>query len=884
MTQIEFKKLILSNGLEVIIHQDHSLPIVAVNVWYHVGSKNERVGRTGFAHLFEHMMFEGSKNHNTSHFEPLQKIGASLNGSTNPDATNYWEDVPSNYLELALWLESDRMGFLLDTVDQKRLDIQRDVVKNERRQSYENVPYGKSHLEILPLLFPLPHPYNWPTIGYQEDLEAASISDIHNFFKKFYSPSNASLAIVGDVDLKQTEELVNAYFGDLPSVNKPDLMKRFDSPLNSNVQAKIFDKVQFPRVYITWPSAPIFTSEEASLEILSNILGSGRSSILHRDLVYDKKISSSVSCWNYGQEIASEFGIQSTIAQGSDIQKNIDEIQKQLEYIAAGGLNEKELIRVKNLMETEFFTDLQNFGGFNGRADLLNYFNVMTGDPGLINSDLHRYINVTLADVKKMSEYLLDSPRVELSVLNEKEFKHSKSTVIDRTMMPKSKKIKKFIPQTPQLNKLKSEIELFSVKRKFSEIVSIATIIKDGSNSEGDGIFGLSNLVGKMLSEGTLSRSSKEISNQIEFLGAGLNIDIGREHITISTEVAKSRWADVFEILSDIVMNPKFSNSELVRIKDLELTKIKRAEENPSFVASSIVRRILFKGFEGLANPIFGDKSNLETISTEHLRSRYQEILYSNNVSLLFVGDVYPDEIDNKCEWNLQDSSDSLNDSVVSYEDLDLNKTKIFLIDKPDAPQSVIRIGIPTISRNHEDFFSLTLVNFILGGQFISRLNMNLRDDKGYTYGYSSNIDWSFSAPSLMHIGGAVETKVTSQAIFETLKEVDDIKNNRLISEKEFFDAKQSINKGFSSGFATNEQILQKLHNISLFGLQEDYYVNFLDQFNSLSLEDIHKSASKYINSSNAPIVIVGDVKKIKKDLQAIGYDIEHLDNQGNFL
>ena len=783
MTQVEFKKLILSNGLEVIIHQDHSLPIVAVNVWYHVGSKNERVGRTGFAHLFEHMMFEGSKNHNSSHFEPLQKIGASLNGSTNSDATNYWEDVPSNGLDLALWLESDRMGFLLDTVDQKRLDIQRDVVKNERRQSYENVPYGKSHLEILPLLFPLPHPYNWPTIGYQEDLEAASISDIHDFFKKFYSPSNASLAIVGDVDLKQTEELVNVYFGDLPSVNKPDLMKRFDSPLNSNIQAEIFDKVQFPRVYITWPAAPIFTQEEASLEILSNILGSGRSSILHRDLVYDKKISSSISCWNYGQEIASEFGIQSTISSGSNIQENINEIQKKLEFIASGGLNEKDLIRVKNLMETEFFTDLQNFGGFNGRADQLNYFNVMAGDPSCINSDFNRYINVTLEDVKKVAEDLLNSPRVELSVLNEKEFKSSKSTSIDRTQMPKSEGIKKFIPEIPQLKKLESEVGLLLAKRKFSEIVSIATVIKDGSNSETGGVFGLSNLIGKMLSEGTVSRSSKEISDQIEFLGAGLNVNVGREHITISTEVAKPRWGDVFDIMSDIVMNPKFSDDELVRIKDLELTKIRRAEENPSFVASRIVRGILFKDFEGLANPIFGDKSTLETISTEHLRSRYQEILYPQNISLLFVGDIDGDQIDSKCKWNLQEPPRSSSHMDLSYEDLDLNKTKIFLIDKPDAPQSVIRIGIPTISRNHEDFFSLTLVNFILGGQFISRLNMNLRDDKGYTYGYSSNIDWSFLAPSLIYIGGAVETKVTSQAIFETLKEIDDIKNNRLISE-----------------------------------------------------------------------------------------------------
>ena len=879
LVKIEFKKIILSNGLEVIIHQDHSLPIVAVNIWYHVGSKNERVGRTGFAHLFEHMMFEGSKNHNSSHFEPLQKVGASLNGSTNSDATNYWEDLPANYLELALWLESDRMGFLLDTVDQKRLDIQTDVVKNERRQNYENVPYGKSHLEILPLLFPLPHPYNWPTIGYQDDLEAASISDIHEFFKKFYSPSNASLAIVGDIDLKETEELVNNYFGDLPSVNKPDLMKRFDSPLNSDVQTTIYDKVQFPRVYLNWPTPPLFSCEEPTFEILSNILGNGKSSILHRNLVYDKKISSSASCWHYGQEIAGEFGISSTIASGSDIEENVNEIHRALELIASGGLTEKELLRVKNLIETEHFTDIQNFGGFNGRADQLNYFNVMSGDPSRINSDLQRYLNVTLTDVEKIARDLLNNSKVELSVLPDREFNYSIVSNIDRTLMPGASTIKKFIPKAPKIIKLKSEIELIASERKFSEIVSMAILIKDGSNSEKSGPFGVSNLVGRMLSEGTMSRSSKDISEQIEFLGAGLNVSVGREHITLSTEVAKNRWFDVFEILSDIVMNPKFSKHELRRIKDLELIKMKRSEENPNFVASRVVREILFKDFEGLSKPIFGDKSYIEDITPEILSSRYSEIISHENLSLLFVGNISSDEINTKSQLNLNSfSSFPKSDKIVNYQDLDLSATKIYLIDKPDAPQSVIRIGIPTISRNHEDYYSLTLVNFILGGQFISRLNMNLRDDKGYTYGYSSNIDWAFSAPSVIHIGGAVETKVTSQAVSETLKEIEDITNNRLISENEFIDAKQSVNKGFASGFATNEQILQKLHNISLFSLQEDYYVKFLDKFNKLSLSDVHSSTLKYVNSTNIPIVIVGDAKKITKDLESIGYDIELLD------
>ncbi len=291
MFSISHEKSVLSNGLQVILHEDHTLPTTAVNVWYHVGSKDEEIGRTGFAHLFEHVMFEGSKHHNRNYFEPLQKVGGVLNGSTSSDRTNYWETVPSSYLELALWLEADRMGFLLDALDQKRFDIQRDVVKNERRQRYDNTPYGQAHLLLQPAVFPAPHPYSWSVIGSQEDLDAALLDDIKDFFRRHYAPSNASLAIAGDFDPAEAKRLVERYFGDIPPGLPVTRVGRMDSSLKGEVHITTQDKVQLPRLYLVWPSGPMFDQNEAPLELLASVLGDGKSSRLYRSLVYEKQIA-----------------------------------------------------------------------------------------------------------------------------------------------------------------------------------------------------------------------------------------------------------------------------------------------------------------------------------------------------------------------------------------------------------------------------------------------------------------------------------------------------------------------------------------------------------------------------------------------------------------
>ncbi len=417
MISVPFEKHLLDNGLEVIVHRDNSLPVAAVNVWYHVGSKNEKPSRTGFAHLFEHVMFEGSKHHNRSYFEPLQKIGAKLNGSTNQDRTNYWENVPSNYLELALWLEADRMGFLLDALDQKRFDVQRDVVKNERRQSYENRPYGMAYLTLQPEVFPLPHPYNWPTIGSQRDLDSAALDDIKDFFRTYYSPSNASIAIAGDIDPDQTLSWVQRYFGDLPASPRVRKMEPMDSGLSETKVMTIEDDVHLERRYWVWPTAAAFDEREQVLDVLATILGDGKGSRLHRRLVHEAELARDVAAVSYCQEICGEFLIQVTTALGQDSRRVAEAVREEIAAIKSVPPGEEEIERAKNLIRTHFVSSLERVGGFGGRADQLNYFNVLAGDPGLISTHYERYEDVSAEDVSAVANSLLGDHRVELTVI-----------------------------------------------------------------------------------------------------------------------------------------------------------------------------------------------------------------------------------------------------------------------------------------------------------------------------------------------------------------------------------------------------------------------------------------------------------------------------------
>lgn len=397
---IPYSKHTLANGLDVLLHEDHGCPIVAVNIWYHVGSKNERRGRTGFAHLFEHLMFEGSQHHDTGYFEPLQQAGAQINGSTNTDRTNYWEVVPSGALELALWMESDRMGYLLPALTQEKFDNQRDVVLNERRQNYENRPYGLVSVALAEALVPEWHPYSWMTIGSPDDLRAASLDDVVAFFRRYYHPANASLAIAGDFDSASALDLARRYFEDLPGGEAPDTVPPTPRPARA-VRRVIEDRVELPRLYLAWVTPELYGPDDAELDLLAEVLAGGKASRLYQRLVYDGRIATEVAAYQNSREVGGSFQVVATAVPGVTLGTIETTLREELARIATEGPTDDELARAIALTESGFLSRLQHVGGFGGKSDQLNSYNVVVGDPGYFAADLHRYRRATRDSVRR---------------------------------------------------------------------------------------------------------------------------------------------------------------------------------------------------------------------------------------------------------------------------------------------------------------------------------------------------------------------------------------------------------------------------------------------------------------------------------------------------
>ena len=414
---LPFTKHTLDNGLDVLLHEDRACPIVAVNIWYHVGSKNERPGRTGFAHLFEHLMFEGSQHYDRGYFQPLQGAGASLNGSTNADRTNYWEVVPTGALELALWMESDRMGFLLPALTQAKFANQRDVVLNERRQNYENRPYGLASMAMLGALYPPDHPYHWATIGEIADLEAARLDDVHAFFQRYYHPANASIALAGDIDPEAALALVRAYFEELPAGPRASAIDGAAS-LGEEARLVLEDRVELPRLYSAWLTPAMFAEDDAELDLAADLLANGKTSRLYKRLVFDERIATDVSASQNSREIGGFLQIAATAAPGHSLGELDRAIADETRRLAADGPSDDEIERGRVQAESHFVSRLQTVGGFGGKSDQLNAYNVFLGDPAYFDRDLERYSAATGASVQRAVErYVLDAPRAVLSVV-----------------------------------------------------------------------------------------------------------------------------------------------------------------------------------------------------------------------------------------------------------------------------------------------------------------------------------------------------------------------------------------------------------------------------------------------------------------------------------
>jgi zinc protease len=883
MLTIPYKKVTLSNGLDVVVHEDRSLPMVAINVWYHVGSKNEEVGRTGFAHLFEHMMFEGSKNHNKSFFEPLQKVGANLNGSTTSDRTNYWETVPANYLELALWLEADRMGFLLDALDQNRFDIQRDVVKNERRQSYENRPYGMAHLALQPAVFPNPHPYSWPTIGSQEDLDAAALDDAKDFFRLFYAPSNASLSIAGDVSAEEAIRQVEHYFGDLPPGPPINRVGRMDSGLKGEVQLTLQDKIQLPRIYIAWPTVPMFDPAEAPLDILASVLGEGRSSRLTQILVYEKQIARDVRIGNYGQAIAGEFNIQITCNPDSDLSELQAIVEEELDRIRREAPSRKEIQRAKNIFESDRVRYLERLGGFYGRADLLNHYNIMANDPSVINTDMERYIAVEPEDVSQVAS-TLDGNRVRLVVLPE-DSRTATPPTLDRSKIPSATTPGSFTPPVPKRESLPNGLNILYVEKRGLPMVTFGLIVNAGATTDPTDTPGLSHMTAAMLPEGTTTRSSKEIADEMEFLGTSLGQDVGREHMLLTAEALTPNWPKALEIVADVAQNPSFPEEGISRVRKEQLTDLRRISDDPTAISQRAYRALLY----GLPSPyghyIAGTEDSVESMTKNLVAEHYVKTYGPTNATLLVVGDVTGDEVVKQAEAHFGSWHNKVSSTLEtkSQEPENANGQIIYLADKPGAAQSVIQAGHLTVPYDNPDYHALNLLNYVFGGQPTARLFLNLREDKGYSYGYYSSIDWA-TGPSMLIAGGAVQTEVTRASVDETLKEYSGIKGDRPVTINEYNNARDGIFRAFPSMFETQGQLMQQLIRLVAFSLPHDYYSTYLDSLKAVTLKKINQVAAKCINNSNLTILVVGDRSVIEQDLREVGIPIVQVDYEGHLI
>ncbi|MHB1037978.1 MAG: M16 family metallopeptidase [Pirellulales bacterium] len=897
---IAFEKYKLPNGLEVILHEDHSTPIVGVNIWYHVGSKNERPGRTGFAHLFEHMMFQGSKHHDTDYFGPLQQAGGQLNGSTAQDRTNYWETVPSNYLDLALWMEADRMGFLLPSMTQEKLDNQRDVVKNERRQSYENRPYGLAYETILAAMYPPEHPYSWPVIGSMADLGAASREDIASFFRHYYHPGNASLCIAGDFNPAEAKRLVAKYFGSLPAGPKVDKLKPWVPELKEAKRIQMTDRVGLAKLYMNWHTVPMFAPDDATLDILGDVLAGGKSSRLYRSLVRDKQIAQDVEASQSSSELAGMFNIVATARPGHTLAELEKAILEELQRVQAEPPSKEEVARGIARYEVQYVTALDSVSGFGGRADRLNMYNVYLGDPGRLNSDFDRYLKVDPAAVQRVAREYLGPKRVTLEVVpgaeqkitpdpretaataREELAKQIKEKPVpelpavkdsfDRGVMPPPAAVPKFALPPIRRGKLSNGLEVLVVENHELPTVNLNLVCKAGRSSDPFAKLGLASLTASVWDEGTGKRSALEIADELALIGANLSISADWDSTSLRLFTLKRQLAKALDVYSDVLRNPSFPEAELGRERNMALGRLIQVRDEPTILARLAVAATLYGQENPYGQPQYGTEASLKAIERNDLASFCKTQFRPDRASLIVVGDITLDEAVRELEKAISGWKAAGNGAAEpQFPALGEPKpNSITLVDKPSAAQSVISVGLVGAKRNSPDYFALSVMNSIFGGQFSSRLNMNLREDKGYTYGARTGFDWRVHQPGPFTATSSVQTAVTAPALVEFLKEFNGMVGQRPVGKEELDFSKTYLTRGYPAGFETPGNVASQLETLVEYSLPDDYFNTVVPKISAVTAQDVLRVAKKYLDVAHLSIIVVGDRAKIESALQGL--------------
>ena len=877
---INYTEYTLDNGLRLIVHEDHKAPIVAVNIWYHVGSKNEKPGRTGLAHLYEHLAFNGTENYDDEYFKPFDLVGATgMNGTTDFDRTNYFQIVPNTALNLALWMESDRMGHLLGAITQEKLDEQRGVVQNEKRQG-DNQPYGKVFYSILAGVYPEGHPYAASVIGSMEDLDAASLEDVHEWFRTYYGPNNAVIVVAGDVTPDDVFAKVQHYFGDIPPGPPIAKHKQWVVKLDRDKREVMQDRVPQARIYKVWGGPSITDDDSELLDLAGEILSGGKNSRLYKRLVYDDQIATSASAGMMSAEIGGMFIVSATVQPGGNLAAVEQALNEEIDRMLADGISTEELERVKAQNRSGFVRGLERIGG---KANLLAANAVYEGDPGAYRESMVHLDNATTEDIEAAARRWLTAGAYHLEVRPFPELSAATEGA-DRSSLPETTTFPEVRFAEFDRDFLSNGMEIIVANRSTIPIVNIRMSFDAGFASDQFGEFGTSSLAMAMLDEGTRTRSALEISDELDRLGARFSARSGIDSSSVGISALKENLDASLDIYADIILNPAFPESELERLRKMRFAQIQQEKTRPVGLAIRIFPKLLYGEGHAYSMPLSGSGTieSVSRITRDSLVDYHQTWFRPNNATMIVVGDTTMAEIKPKLErlfskWKAANVP-TKNIADVGQQDAE----RVYLIDRPDSEQTIIMAGnvAPAVGDGNE--LAVEAMNEILGGSFTARLNMNLREDKAWAYGaYTVLLNTKGQRPFLAY--APVQTDKTMESMAEIKRELVAFLGDKPATDEEINKVKSKNTLSLPGRWETASAVLRDIGEIVTYDLPDDYWDTYADNVRNISGEQIAEAAAAVIKPDNLIWVVVGDREKIESRIRELELgEITLLDVDGN--
>ena len=898
---IEFEKYTLTNGLQVVLHSDASDPVVSLAIQYGVGSNREKTGRTGFAHLFEHMLFQESENvPQDQFFKKIQDAGGTLNGGTWKDGTIYYEVVPKNALEMVMWLESDRMGYLINTVTEAAFYNQQEVVQNEKRQRVDNNPYGHTSWVLDKAIYPEGHPYNWQVIGELEDLQNATVEDVKEFYDKYYGPNNATLVLAGDFEKNDAKNLIEKYFGEIKRRQEVEPLE--PQPVTLSQIKRLYHEDNFataPQLNMVWPTLQQYTDDAYALDFLGQLLSQGKKAPMYKILVKEKELTSRVGSYNNSQEIAGEFSISVTANSGKNLAEVETAIFEAFDLFESEGVLERDVERIKAGLETDFYNGISSVLG---KSFQLAQYNVFAGDPGFITQDIENIKAVTKEDILRVYEtYIKDKPfvltsfvpkgQLDLAAKNsvmaavvEEEIKENLDVeVIERNneviKSPSNfdRSIEPGQGVSPKLNIPESwsattanQMKVLGVEQTELPLVNFSLIIDGGHMLDSFDKNGVANLMTDIMMEGTANRTPQELEEAIELLGASINMRTGNEAITISGNTLVRNFRETMDLVEEILLNPRWDEEELKRIKLSTINSIKRSSANPNVVSRNVRNKVLYGEKHMLAYPISGSVTSVETITMNDLKSFYENYFSPSVSRFHIVGNIDKEEVltvleDLESKWAVKEVS------IPTYplpEKRD--KASLYFVDIPNAKQSVIDIGYLSMARTDSDFFAATVMNYKLGGSFSGNVNLILREEKGYTYGARTGFSGT-KTPGTFSASSSVRTNTTYESVQIFKEEIEKYKNG--ITQEDLDFTKNALIKSNARRFESQYSLLNMLQNISAYNLSSDYIAEEEQIIENMTLEQHKLLANKYLDATEMGYLVVGDAATQFENFKNAGFD-----------